>query len=176
MTEVPETVCTTPSRASVDDNRATVPGTADTLPASPCPVLDLGVKYPRGDLRDPWRRMPALFQAARSVFGSGMFNNDGRLRLRVEQLMGRYCSRQRTAYGPCTRKRSQVCQCILLKAVEHGREGGSTPQQKLAYAQAELARTVTSDETDRKLKATVVKADLGKLRMPPITFQEPPRV
>lgn len=143
-------------------------------PCSECPFLDFGHKYPVRDDRDPWRRMPACFDAARRVFGPGMFNHQSKLRLRAEKLLGHYCRVQREKYGPCTRRRSLICQQIVADALNTaGRQAPDGPA-RIAYATQGLRRAVNDEATSERMKATVVKADLGVLKMPPITFREVP--
>ena len=145
---------------------------ADDLPCSNCPLLDLGVQYPVNDERDPWRRMPAVFGAARRVFGGAMFKHDSRPRARAEHLLGHYCRVQREKYGSCTRRRSTLCQGIVKLAFDHA--ASAPADQRYAYAQAALKRAATSDDTDALLKPTVIRKPSGPLRMPPITMREMP--
>lgn len=135
------------------------------LPCSKCPVLDLGRRYPPGDERDPWRRMPDLFEAARRIFGGVWYNHQSKTRVQTEQSMRRYCQLQRHRYGLCTMARSRACQRLLQGAVEAS-AGGRSRHAMLHY---QLVQVVNREETHAAMKATVARPP-DVTRLPALDF------
>ena len=139
-------------------------------PCSGCPVRDLGHIFPKGDLRDPWRRWPDVFAALVDLFGPAMMNRSSRTRLRVERLIRHYSDVQRSKTGLCTRRRSRVCHDLILDAVRHG-FSAPTKAERYAYVQQALKRLVNDEETHALMLATrppVTQAapDLSSFRLP----------
>ena len=145
----------------------------DSLPCSTCPILDLGTVYPVKDGRDPWRRMPRLFQLSVKLFGPSMNSHSSRTRLKLEKLFGHYCKVQRQKYGPCTRARARVCAGILQDAVSHGLSADTRPERH-AFVTHALRTAVNDDRTSERMKATMVARPTPQLAMPPITFRAVP--
>lgn len=128
---------------------------SDGLPCSGCPFLDLGTRYPVGDVRDPYRRMPDVFRALRGLYGDGMMRHTGRTRVRIEKLLKHYCTVQRSRHGLCTRRRSLLCQRVVLDAIAHGRTAPSHGD-RYAYVQQSLKAAVNDERTNELMKSTVV--------------------
>jgi hypothetical protein len=145
----------------------------DEHPCSKCPILDLGHRYPVRDPRDPWRRMPKMFQLCVRIFGPQINSHESLTRLRLEKLFGHYCKTQRSKYGPCTKARTHVCARVLLDAVQHGHEAPDRPR-RYAYVTHALRTTVNDDSTHLAMKETVVAKPEPTMTMPPITFREVP--
>lgn len=144
----------------------------DDLRCSRCPLLDLGVQYPVGDERDPWRRLPAHFQQLKSILGNSAMNHKSPLRLRTEKLLAFYCGRQREAHGKCNNERVRLCSGITLAALADASKAPSKAE-RIAHLQAGLRRTINSDDTHRRLKATRQKSSDPAVTMPPL-FKEVP--
>ena len=89
----------------------------DGLPCSRCPVRDVGERYPVNDPRDPWRRMPRLFEQMRDTFGRPMYNVQSRVRRDSDERVSLYCRRTRAVHGDdCSVQRMRLC-CSSLHAV-----------------------------------------------------------
>ena len=149
---------------------------ADFTP-SPCPVLDLGVELEPGDERDPWRRMPLLFQTIKGVFGSGIMNRKGQTRRRVEARIGHYCRCTRETHGACTLRRSRLCQEALTREIQ---SCAFAPKgEEYAALQGRITSLLRSERHHGDLRATRVNTPelAGKvdgLRMPPVSLRSMP--
>ena len=138
----------------------------DGLPCSRCPILDLGTKYPVGDQRDPWRRMPAVFSAALNVLGRSMYRHESRARVDGERRLGHYCRIVREKHGPCNGKRITLCQVSLVNSLEYAAKA----EHPWPAAQACITRLVNDDGHHERLKATRIAPATKGMRMPPITM------
>jgi hypothetical protein len=123
----------------------------DGLPCSACPVRDVGNRYPVNDARDPWRRMPRLFDRMRETFGRPMFNVNSRTRRETDHRVSVYCRRVRSIHGDdCSRERMRLC-CTTLHATAE-----RTAASKNAYSFWTYAMTMllADDDLHRELRAT----------------------
>ena len=144
---------------------------SDGHPCSTCPLLDLGHRYPTGDTRDPWRRMPGLMRQLVNLFGPAMYNHAAPTRLRIEKLLGFYCRRTREAHGHCNRERIELCGQAVLAAIKHG-EDANTDGECRAYVQQALKTAVNDPVLYENLKKTRQKVKpLMELRLPPVTWE-----
>lgn len=134
-------------------------------PCSKCPVLDIGHRYEKGDPHDPWRRMPALFDAARRLFGNVWFNHGSQTRLGTEKAMRQYCYLQRSRYGLCTMARSRACQGLLQGAIEAAGQG----RNRHAMLRHQLVQVVNREETHEAMKATMARPR-NVTRLPDVDF------
>ena len=93
--------------------------TPDGLPCSACPVRDVGTRYPVNDPRDPWRRMPNLFDRLVRTFGRPMYNPASRTRRETDHRVASYCQRTRAVHGDdCSRQRMRLCCSALHEVAE----------------------------------------------------------
>lgn len=99
-------------------------------------------------------------------------NHKAPLRLRTEKLLAFYCGRQREAHGKCNNERVRLCAGITLAALADASKAKSKPE-RIAHLQAGLRRTINSDDTHRRLKATRQKSADPAVTMPPL-FKEVP--
>lgn len=148
----------------------------DGLRCSKCPLLDLGVQYPVGDDRDPWRRIEKRggdhFKLAKKIIGGAMFNHKGKQRLQVEKLLAFYCGRQREAHGQCTNERVRLCLGITRTALVDATHA-PTKDKQMGYLLHGLRQAINSDDTHAKMKATRTSTAEPAVTMPPL-FKEVP--
>lgn len=156
----------------------------DEHPCSGCPFLDLGHRYPVGDVRDPWRRMPELFAAAQLIFGRPFYNHTSKSRQHGEKLLRHYCRVQRSKYGACTRKRSLICREIVLEALTFAATADGTGN-RIARAWSSIRRAVNSEESHARLVPTIVQrgdvlldqeeeGDVREYAIPVVRFKQVP--
>ena len=145
---------------------------SDEHPCSKCPFLDLGHVYPVKDERDPWRRLPRIFQTCVRVFGPQINAHHSKTRLRLEKMFGFYYATQRQKYGPCTKRRAELCERIVFDAVAAGFDAPDRPR-RYAYVTHRLRTVVNDDSTCEAMKETVVAPAGRGLVMPPV-FREVP--
>lgn len=144
----------------------------DGLPCDRCPILNLGEKYPVGDSRDPWRRMPNLFIRAQALFGRGMFNHASKSRLELERRMGHYCRVMRERHGPCTSQRMRLCVASLGDVLYSARNDTELLDQRRAYAYARITRLANDDDHHERVKVTRVGPATPGIRVPPISMDD----
>ena len=147
-----------------------LPAADDGLPCDRCPILNLGEKYPVGDERDPWRRMPNLFIRAQALFGRGMFNHASKSRLELERRMGHYCRVMRERHGPCSTNRMRLCVTELGRVLYEAKESTELLDQRRARAYARITWLANDDTHHERVKATRVGPAAPGIRVPPISL------
>lgn len=150
----------------------------DDFTPSPCPILDLGVKLPPRDPRDPWRRMPRMFDVCKAVFGMGaMMSHGGPTRSKIEARLGHYCKCTRDTHGACTLRRARLCQEALASEIQMAAFNTDKSVSAYAIVQARITALLRSERHHEALRLTRVKHErtVGEpLRVPPVTLQAMP--
>ena len=150
------------------------PPPSDDLPCDRCPILNLGVKYPVGDSRDPWRRMPKLFLKAQALFGRSMFAHTGKSRVELERRMGHYCRVMRERHGPCNTDRMRLCATALGGVLDWARHDTEQMDKRRAKAFGGITALANDDNHHEQMKATrlgVGWSPVG-IRVPPISLDD----